>query len=139
MRKQWQWIAILLLLILTACDSKSKVERLVTSAYANGQPERVKLFAVIDGEKVLVGEERYYLNGNLQRSRELKDGYPHGLWREWYKNGQLKVEKQYVQGNLDGLQRGWYQDGSPRYEAKFSDGELLYRKEWNADGTLRHE
>ncbi|NOZ75427.1 MAG: hypothetical protein GXO90_08650 [FCB group bacterium] len=114
-------------------------ERQIVSTFSDGKPEHVNIFEVVDGQKKLVGEEIYYFNSQMMRSRELKDGYPNGVWREWFKNGQLRMEKHYVNGNLDGLQKGWYRDGAKFYEAEFSQGKLLHRREWKPDGTLRND
>ncbi|MFQ6614584.1 MAG: toxin-antitoxin system YwqK family antitoxin [Fidelibacterota bacterium] len=139
MKNQRLRIVFLLLLILTGCDKSPAPERQVTATFSNGKPERVNIFQVVDGQKKLVKEETYYFNGQMMRSRELKDGYPHGVWREWFNNGQLRVEKHYRDGNLDGLQKGWYRNGAKFYEAEFAGGKLLHRREWKPDGTLRND
>ncbi|RMF06834.1 MAG: hypothetical protein D6762_08665 [Candidatus Neomarinimicrobiota bacterium] len=137
-RKPALWIVGLAwILVAPGCRRSPVLEKIVTKSYSNGTPEIVRTFRKEGDRNVLVAEDRYYFGGQWQQHRELRDGYPHGLWREWYQNGQLKVEKHYENGELHGLQQGWYLDGSPRFQAIYEHGRLQSRQEWNSDGSPR--
>lgn len=49
----------------------------------------------------------------------------------------MKEEKTYKNGKLDGLYTFWYENGQKLFERNFKDGNLIFGKEWNEDGSVK--
>ena len=79
----------------------------------------------------------YYPNGMKWREVTLKDGKEDGLFTEWYENGQKSFEGTYKDGKSDGLGTEWYENGQKMYEGTIKDDELISKKEWNEDGSVK--
>ena len=79
-----------------------------------------------------------YDDGKKKEEGTLKDGkmISRTEWR-WYKNGQKKVEGTYKDGKRDGLYTDWYENGQKKSEQLFKDGNLISKKEWNMDGSVK--
>ena len=37
----------------------------------------------------------------------------------------------------DGLYTNWYENGQKRFEGTYEDGELIFEKYWNEDGSVK--
>ena len=57
---------------------------------------------------------------------------------EFYDNGQLRVvENNNEDGKEDGLWISWYENGQKMEEVTYKDGNLISKKEWNEDGSVK--
>ncbi len=121
-------------LMVISCSTKEAENRVVETSYPDGTP---KLVRVCYPDSVSFVEINYFYNGIKERERTLKNGYPHGAWKEWHKNGQLKFDKYYKNGEMDGSQKAWYMDGSIFFESIYDNGSLLNRTVYNHDGSIR--
>ena len=72
------------------------------STYNNGEPVKVESWYE-DGSREYIKSgsvgsfsyEAWYPNGNPEKIENVKDGFLHGIQKEWYENGQLKVESEH--------------------------------------------
>jgi len=76
-------------------------------------------------------------NGQKKSEGTYKDGEFHGLRTIWFENGQMKYKGTWKNEKLDGLQTGWYENGQKKGEATWKNGELISKKEWNEDGSVK--
>ena len=60
-----------------------------------------------------------------------------GLYTNWYKNGQKWYELTIKDGKFDGLYTNWYENGQKSFEGTHQDGELISKKYWNEDGSVK--
>ena len=60
-----------------------------------------------------------------------------GLYTNLYKNGQKRDELTYKDGKFDGLYTNWYENGQKSFEGTYKDGELISKKYWNEDGSVK--
>ena len=60
-----------------------------------------------------------------------------GLYTNWYENGQKRYELTNKDGEFDGLYTNWYENGQKRFEGTYKGGELISKKEWNEDGSVK--
>ena len=60
-----------------------------------------------------------------------------GLYTNWYKNGQNSYELTNKDGKFDGLYTNWYENGQKSFEGTYKDGELISKKYWNEDGSVK--
>jgi len=60
-----------------------------------------------------------------------------GKWTFWYENGKKEYEGTYKDGKQDGLVTQWYDYGLKKEEETYKDGELISKKEWNEDGSVK--
>ena len=73
----------------------------------------------------------------MKRKVIFKDGKPDGLLTHWYENGQKKGEGSLKDGKPDGLGTQWYKNGQKMWEETYKDGNLISKKEWNEDGSVK--
>tara|TARA_A100001388_G_C28541743_1_gene390576 strand:- start:90 stop:452 length:363 start_codon:yes stop_codon:yes gene_type:complete len=64
----------------------------------------------------------YYENGQLEYSKNYKNGQSEGLHKSWYENGQLKTSGNYKNGQREGLHKSWYENGQLKYSRNFKNG-----------------
>ena len=100
-----------------------------TEWYKNGQKEEEGNWKIVSLPSV----------SDLKRHGSIKDG----LWTGWYENGQKSYEGTWKTDSLrnreatDGLWTYWYENGQKKYEKNYNDGELISKKEWNEDGSVK--
>ena len=82
---------------------------------------------------------RWFNNGRKSSKGFYKNGEIDGLVTEWYENGQKDLEGTYKDGKLDGFFTYWYKNGQKESEKTFKDGEMISRKEWNRDGSVKND
>ena len=102
--------------------------------YQNGQKMRESFYK--DGKEDGLRTELYE-NGQMKRKVIFKDGKPDGLLTHWYENGQKKGEGSLKDGKPDGLGTQWYKNGQKMWEETYKDGNLISKKEWNEDGSVK--
>jgi len=102
--------------------------------YENGQKMRESFYK--DGKEDGLRTELYE-NGQMKRKVIFKDGKPDGLLTHWYENGQKKGEGSLKDGKPDGLSTNWFENGQKKEEGTYKDGELISKKEWNEDGSVK--
>ncbi len=73
------------------------LEKVIIERYANGKPQVIVTYEVIDSHKRKLAEERFNSAGER-----------HGIQKEFYESGQVKTEAQYGDGKLE-----WYREFSP--------------------------
>jgi len=54
-----------------------------------------------------------------------------------YDDGKKKKEGTFKDGKQNGLWTMWYVSGQKRYEGTYKDGEIISRKGWNEDGSVK--
>ena len=89
-----------------------------------------------DGEKDGL-QTWWYENGQKRWEDTYKDGKQDGLWTMWWENGQKLREGIYKDGELDGLSTYWYENGQKGFEEILQMGEMISKKEWNEDGSVK--
>ena len=54
-----------------------------------------------------------------------------------YESGQYSMKGFIKKGNLDGDWTKWYGNGQKSYEGTYKDGEVISKKFWNKDGSVK--
>ncbi len=114
-------LLITITIFLSACKDKIIEENVAT--FKNGNKQIVKIYEMIDGKKVLIGERQYYETGELKIEGKYNNDRRHGVWKSYYKNGNLWSKGTYIQGIENGEKVVNYEDGSLYYK-----GEVLNNK-----------
>jgi len=93
--------------------------------YFKDEPEEVEN-TTIDEPEEGEGErkESFHDNGKLKTQGTIKDGLPHGEWKQYYENGQLEWQGQYVNGIMDGEWKSYHDNGQLSYARKYVNGEM---------------
>ena len=102
-----------------------------------------------------------YESGQKHTKGYLTNGREDGIWTWWYENGQKEKEVDYFDGKtldvlykkwddngqkeegtlkdgkLDGFVTEWYENGQKKYETIYKNGNLISKKEWNEDGSVK--
>jgi len=81
--------------------------------YFKDEPEEV------EGER----KESFHDNGKLKTQGTIKDGLPHGEWKQYYENGQLEWQGKYVNGEMEGEWKFYHDNGQLEEERKYVNGE----------------
>ena len=110
----------------------------------------------------IYGKEMQYLNGYLQRTRQVwndstegfvQQYYPettqvrsehlyfqnkmHGWSRAWYPNGALQISCSYKYGKLSGKYQSWHRNGQKQNLSRYTNGKNDgLSQSWNSDGQL---
>ena len=79
----------------------------------------------------------WYKNGQKRDELTYKDGKFDGLYTNWYENGQKRFELTYNDGIHNGLLTWWYDNGQKSFEGTYKDCELISKKYWNEDGSVK--
>ena len=56
-----------------------------------------------------------------------------------HENGHKYYERTFKDGKQDGLFTRWDENGQKKDEIPFKDGEMISRKEWNRDGSVKND
>jgi len=119
---------------------EGKIKGVRTSWYENGQKEEEDFF--VNGK--LDSSMYYYPSGNKDYTGKFvwvedeRGNFQNGVWTYWYENGQKKIDRNYNIGKLDGLQIKWYVSGQKESEETYQNGDLISKKEWNEDGSVKN-
>ena len=62
-------------------------------------------------------------NGKKKLRLDIKDGKPHGYFRQWAKNGKKIFEVKYVHGQKSGIETQWYATGVKKSTMNFVNGQ----------------
>ena len=81
----------------------------------------------------------WHENGQKKKEVTYKDGKLDGLNTWWFDNGQREFEGTFKDGKRDGFFTYWYKNGQKESEKTFKDGEMISRKEWNRDGSVKND
>ena len=100
-------------------------------------PKKVYIGNLRNGKKEGKWVFYYHSTGKKDEEKYYKDGKGDGLWTSWYENGQKSKEGTYKDGKEDGSWTGWYENGQKEVEGTYKDGELISKKEWNEDGSMK--
>lgn len=116
-------------LIIASCsnDGPKKVQlgnkEKVISAFANGEPQIVREFEVVDGTPVASYEKEYYDDGNLLKEGPIVSNKRHGYWKTYYRSGKLWNESTFYEGVLNDTIKGYYTDGQVKYQGIYKNGQ----------------
>ena len=77
----------------------------------------------------------YNDDGKYPYEINYKEGENHGTGRCWHSNGQIWSEKNYKKGVLHGMSRHWYENGIQQDEEKYENGNRIYKRSWEKDGS----
>ena len=83
---------------------------------------------------IRVVDGTYYIRETNQHILEQIYSGPYVLY---HKNGQKELKVMIKDGKEDGLFTSWYENGQKEYEKNYNDGELISKKEWNEDGSVK--
>ncbi|MDQ1164876.1 toxin-antitoxin system YwqK family antitoxin [Flavobacterium sp. SORGH_AS_0622] len=96
---------------------------------------------IIENHKFKDDWTRYYLNGQIEWSTNLKNGTGTKLW--YFEDGQMSHSTDYVNGKIDGLNKSWHSNGQIKeisnwkngiqnglYESFFPDGKPESKTNW---------
>ena len=118
----------------------------VIETYENGNVKSITYHKKTRDGIQKVKREGYFEKGQKVHEITYKDGKENGLWTQWYDNGQKWFEGYYNgiidkrsggRPQWDGLYISWYENGQKRTEGDFKDGNLISKKEWNEDGSVK--
>jgi len=123
--------------------------------------KKVYMGNLLKGKKEGRWKSYFHSNGKKMYDENYKNGKLDGLSYEWYENGQKSYEGTFTNGELDGLSTSWYENGQKKYEdnykngkgvgfstswyengkkeseGTFKDGKIIFRKDWNKDGSVK--
>lgn len=77
-----------------------------------------------------------YPDGAPRRETPYKDGFEHGICREWHPNGQLQREWTAIHGRAEGQVTEWHANGQTRSIGVYEKGVELSFAEWDETGAL---
>ena len=119
-----------------------------TKEFDDGGLKSITYFKKIENKFVLVKEEKFYDDGSLWYSCELKRIFNkkdwkymkirHGKFLSFHSNGREKEEGMYIENRKDGKWINWYGNGYKKMEEIYKDGTLISKKTWNENGTSNH-
>ena len=93
--------------------------------YSNLQ-EKNKTYYVGDEKEPFTGVAIAYSKiGQVEGKYEIKDGKPHGEWKNYYENDQVVGESNYKNGKPHGKFVRYYKDGKVRAEYTFKNGKRV--------------
>ena len=127
-------------------------------------PKKVYIGNMVNGKKEGRWKSYYHSTGKKKYDENYKDGKLGELRTEWYENGniksitshketrnrieivkyvnyysngQKKSEITIKEGKKDGVSKSWYENGQKEYEKTYKNGNLISKKEWNEDGSVK--
>jgi len=82
-------------------------------------------------------KKKFYEDGSIKSTSELKDGIKHGAMKKYHSNGKLSLEVDYVQGKREGIQKEYYKSGILKGEIEIKNNiKLGLMKRYDEDGVL---
>ncbi|MDC3260243.1 toxin-antitoxin system YwqK family antitoxin [bacterium] len=66
-------------------------------------------------------EEKFYPDGSIKSTSELKDGIKHGMMKKYHPNGKLALEVNFVNGKREGIQKEYYKTGALKGEIEIKN------------------
>lgn len=103
-----------------ACQDEPVKE--VTSTYPNGTPMVAQHVHYLGDSKQIVGESRFFPNGQLEVEGTLNQGARQGTWSYYKPDGLKWMEETYANNRLHGPTRVWYQSGELNYKGQYDQG-----------------
>ena len=135
--KNWIFIFTIALLFL-ACEQELTQKKL--GKYDNGQVQLIQFVANEGGKEVVMKEQRFHENGQLEMEGDFEEGERHGIWKAYFKNGQLQSEGEFNKGIREGYSKVYYSNGHLMYEGQYSkDQKTGHWKFYNDSGVLVNE
>ena len=117
-----------------------------TEKFDDGGLKSITYFKKIGNKFILDKEEKFYEDGSLWYSCELKRIFDqkewkyvqvkHGNFLSFHSNGGEKEKGIYNEDRKDGKWVSWYGNGYKMKEEIYKDGTLISKKTWNDDGSL---
>ena len=117
-----------------------------TEKFDDGGLKSITYFKKIGNKFILDKEEKFYEDGSLWYSCELKRIFDqkewkyvqvkHGNFLSFHSNGGEKEKGIYNEDGKDGKWVSWYGNGYKMKEEIYKDGTLISKKTWNDDGSL---
>lgn len=112
-------VLLLISVFLVACGPKKVVE----STYKNGNPNVVRYYDKVNGERQLVKEVVYYENENKKLEGDYANNKRSGHWKAWYEDGKLWSEGEYKDGKRNGPGIVYHENGNKYIESNYSNDE----------------
>ncbi len=117
-----------------------------TEKFDDGGLKSITYFKKIGNKFILDKEEKFYEDGSLWYSCELRRIFDqkewkyiqvkHGNFLSFHSNGGEKEKGIYNEDRKDGKWVSWYGNGYKMKEEIYKDGTLISKKTWNDDGSL---
>ena len=106
----------------------------LTSYHENGWLKQEGTFkdGKQDGKSIFYNED-----GSIRKEEMYKNGKENGKWVEYHKNRQIKQEGNFKEGKEEGKWVEYHENGQKQYEGTFKDGNLISKKRWNEDGSVK--
>ncbi|NOZ04714.1 MAG: hypothetical protein GXO92_08990, partial [FCB group bacterium] len=79
----------------------------------------------------------YLEDGSYSGKRSYRRGMKHGEWVDWYHNKQKSFAGTYKDDKKTGIWTWWYYSGEKMSTVEFRDGEIVWEKCFNKDGSER--
>jgi len=118
-----------------------------TEKFDDGGLKSITYFKKIGKKFILYKEEKFYDDGSLWYSCQLKRVFDkkewkyiklrHGKFSSFHSNGSEKENGLYNENKKDGKWITWYGNGYKMMEQIYKDGTLIAKKSWNDDGSKK--
>lgn len=120
---------LLVAVFVYSCDSDETVKgvklgkgEMVVDTFTNGSPQLIRLFEVVDGQRIPVYEKEFYEDGKILKEGPMKDNRRNGKWKAYYRDGQLWNSGSYDMGVRNDTIMGYYENGNLKYQGIFQKG-----------------
>ena len=119
-----------------------------TEEFDDGGLKSITYYKKIGNKTTIDKEEKFYEDGSLWYSCELKRTFDkkdwkyikirHGKFSSFHSNGSEKEKGLYNENRKDGKWINYYGNGYKKMEEIYKDGTLISKKTWNENGSLNH-
>jgi antitoxin component YwqK of YwqJK toxin-antitoxin module len=116
---------LLLFVLLGTATVISAQQKVIQKKFDDGSPHVIGYYSEFFLKKVLVKQEVYYENGNLEYSGEWKFGKEHGEWIYYHENGKEKAHEYWSNGKEDGVWKEYDEKGKLLKEITYKNGKLI--------------
>jgi antitoxin component YwqK of YwqJK toxin-antitoxin module len=112
----------------------------IVSTFSDGKPKLVKVFDVMEGEKVWVKEIQFHKNGTKSMEGRISNGLREGEWISWYADGKVWSKGSFKNGLREGRGLVYYPNGQVQIDGYYENGERSgLWKSWDEHGKLISE
>lgn len=81
----------------------------------------------------------YYADSGRWYEGDISNFLPHGYGTLYERNGNVFYSGTYWEGKPDGTGKMYYENGNLAFDGTFENGEMVYGKAYNPDGSLGYE
>jgi len=111
---------LFVLFLFPACSSGPEI-RVVDETWPGGKEKTIKYFKEQGDKRILVREEKYYINGQKEQEGMYKNEERTGVWKYWYDTGVLWSEGEFLNGKSHGYRKVYHSNGKLYYEGNYTD------------------